>query len=188
MPNYGRGIGYTPNSLVNYELNGQHTPYPRWAAASTVTLTSQSMRVSYYTAPSSLLVTSVKTYTGSTAAAATPTLCRIGLYSVGSDGGLTGLLASTANDTTLWATTHTKYTKAFSAQYQLTAGTRYAIGVLCVTGATAPTLPACNTSSAGTAGDLPVFATAIGSQSDLPASVAIGSLAFSTTPPYFELV
>ncbi len=78
-------------------------------------------------------------YTSTTAAGATPTLVRYGLYEANASGDLT-LRASTANDTALLAAADTRYFKAFSASWQIKAGRRYAISILVVTAAAAPTL------------------------------------------------
>lgn len=178
-------------SVLNNQFTSEggdiHSPFPRWACSSTNTLSNQSVRLSFYTAPDDMTVTSVVTYTHTTAAAATPTLCRIGLYTVAANGDIT-LAASTANDTALWGTISTKYSKALSTPYAVTAGSRYAIGLLCVTGATAPIVSAAVTSSSALADRSPRLAASVGSQADLPASVVNASLTVSGSAIYFELV
>jgi hypothetical protein len=76
---------------------------------------------------------------GSTAAGATPTLVRLGVYSVDANN-LHTLVASTPNDTALLATAQTAYTKALSAPWSKVAGERYCIGIIVVTAAAAPSV------------------------------------------------
>lgn len=170
---------------VNSVLSSGEATMPRGEVQSNVTLTSGTVRLSYFTATKTETVNNIKGYTASTAAGATPTLCRLGLYSVDSSGNLT-LVASCANDTTLFAATTTAYTKALSTPYLKVAGQRYAIGAIVVTGAAAPTTPASFFSGPGsemtTTG--PTEAAAFAGQSDLPASIPVGSLGTSSQKLY----
>lgn len=165
------------------EITTGVTTMPRSAAVSNVaaTLASQSFRLAYFTAVRSFTSTQCVTISGQTAAGATPTLCRVGLYSIAADGAGT-LIASIANDTTLWATINTSYTRAWSASAAVTAGTRYAVGVLCVTGATPPVLSGhafMSTAATGgvEAGRAPRITGSIAAQADLPASFTGASVA-----------
>ena len=112
------------------------------------------------------------------------TLARMGLYTIASNGDAT-LVARTASDTTLFNSSTTLYTRAFStvggypATYKLQAGSLYAIGVICVgtsggnyqssliLGASTVT----GTLMAGT----PRLCGNLNSQADLPTSIASGS-------------
>lgn len=151
---------------------------------SAVTLSNQAMRTTYFTARSSFTSTQVRTFSGSTAAGATPTLCRVGLYIAQADGTLSSLAASIVNDTTLWASTTTAYDRSWSSPVAIVRGQRYGISCLCVTGATAPTMPGTNVIMGGSyAAETirsPALASSIASQADLPASVAVGSLSGNT--------
>ena len=71
--------------------------------------------------------TQVLVRTGSTACAATPTTCKIGLYTV-DDPSTMNLtrVAVTANDTTLFAATNSDYTRSWAASTTKVAGTLYA--------------------------------------------------------------
>ena len=132
------------------------------------------MRISFFTARKSRQSTAIRVVTGSTPAAATPTLCRLGLYSVAPNGGLT-LVASTPNDTTLFAVAGTAYTKAWSAPVEIAAGQRYAIGFLVVSAAATPTF----TGAAAVAADsnlAPRTGASLGGQADLPATATDASL------------
>lgn len=104
------------------------------------TNTTGTMRLTYFTARKTETITQVKTFTGGTAAAATPTICRIGIFSVAANGDIT-LVASTTNDTALWATTNTAYTKSLTASWSKVAGQRYCWGPIIVSAAATPTFP-----------------------------------------------
>lgn len=162
-------------------------PFPRAAGlASQNTTASQRMWVTYFTAYRAVSIATMAVCTAGTPAAATPTLIRYGLYTAGTNGALTALVASTANDTTLLASGNTLYGKALSASYTTIPGQRYAAAFLCVTGATVPTLQ-------GASGAATLFALAprvaayVGSQADLPASVAAGSLTDTGSAMWFGL-
>lgn len=92
--------------------------------------------------PVNTLTVSQITMINNTTASSGLTLCRMGLYSF--DETTATLVAQTASDTTLFNSSATAYTRSFStaggypATYQLVAGTRYALGFICV-GTTMPT-------------------------------------------------
>jgi len=134
---------------------------------------SGSMRGTQFVARKSETVTQVRVYTNTTAAAATPTLCRIGLYSVASNGDHT-LIASTPNDTTLFAAASTGYTKSFSVSVAVVAGQRYSLCYLVVSGAATPTF--IGIPGAIEMGAAPSHVTRIDAQTDLPSTIAAGSL------------
>lgn len=145
------------------------------------------LRLTYFTANKSLTAANVKTVSGATAAGATPTLCRVGIYTVADNGDVT-LVASTPNTTSLWAGIGTEYTTALSAPYDIIAGQRYALGVIVVTAAAAPTLTGSTFSQSSYLDDAPRLTSAIGSQTDLPASVAVGSLVANGNRTYAEIL
>lgn len=100
-------------------------------------MASGGMRLGYFTARKAETTTQVRVITGGTAAAATPTLCRIGLYQIAANGD-GALVAATANDTSLFAAGNTTYTRSWTASHAKAAGTRYAVGILVVSGAALP--------------------------------------------------
>lgn len=168
---YGNGLtGVETTSRQNCGLNNVPT------------MTSGVLRFAYFTPPATTVVSKCVTSTGGTAAGATPTLCRVGLYSVAANGDLT-LVASMANDTTMWASTNTEYEKNLSASYTVVGGQRYAAAALCVTGTTPPNLFGAVPSHGASAvfARAPRLAAIVNSQTDLPASVSVGSLSNSTT-------
>jgi hypothetical protein len=136
----------------------------------------QSLRLTYFTARKTETITQVRVITGTTAAAATPTLVRFGIYSVAANGDI-ALIASTPNDTTLLAAVTTAYTKALSVSVGLVAGTRYAFGILVVSAVAMPSYPCLFTNLLNTEfGQAPRVCALVGSQTDLPASVVNASI------------
>lgn len=166
------------------------TTMPRDLAVSTGSSQStQTLRLSLFTAPIALTVANVGIVAGGTAAGATPTLIRVGLYTVSSTLALT-LVASTPNDTALLAVASTRYTKALSASYTFVVGQRYAAGILVVTGATAPTVSGNGALVAGSIALAPQMGASIFAQADLPASVIAATVVSgaSNNRPYVEFL
>lgn len=169
-----------PNEGIQGNSVGLETMARMPGLASQNTTSSQRLWLTYFTAYQAFTINTIAVCTAGTPAGATPTLIRYGLYTASTDGALTGLVASTANDTTLLASGNTLYPKATSASYTTVIGQRYAGAFLCVTGATVPTLQ-------GASGAATLFALAprvaayVGSQADLPSTVAVGSLTSTGT-------
>lgn len=154
---------------------------------SSMTMFSQAMRLAFFTARKTEPIASVRMMTHNTAAGATPSLVRVGIYSVAANGDLT-LVASTPNDTALLAAANTVYTKALSSSFSKVAGVRYAVGLLVVTTATAPTVPGSVLTLVGSEMGLAPRIAGTSSNADLPSSVTNGSLSASGNTPYFALV
>lgn len=173
------GAGIDGNAISGVES------FPRWACGTfTVGLgASGTARFVYWTQAMTRTISTLVTASGGTAAAATPTLCRIGLYAVAPNGDLT-LVARCASDTAMYAGTQTEYARAlataggYPASYTLLAGQRYAGAVLVTSGTTMPTLT-------GTAGltalisRAPKIAAAKTGETDLAASYTDASLVSS---------
>lgn len=169
------------------EITSGQSTMPRGMAQSSAQVTSTGLlRLTYFSAIKSFTVASLVVVSGGTAAAATPTLVRLGLYSVASDGAGT-LIGSTPNDTTMLANINTRYTKALSAPVAVTRAARYAVGLLVVTGATAPTVFGGGTDSA-TMLIAPRLTGAVAGQTDLPASFTNAGAGASGSRHYFELL
>lgn len=180
----------TAQMAQNLLTTGEETLSREMADSTAVSSsTSGSLRLTYFTARKSETITQVRLYSGGTAAGATPTLCRIGLYTVAANGSLTALVASTTNDTALFAAANTAYTKSWSSSYAKVAGQRYALGVLVVSGAAMPTFLGRVLGSAAEASTIaPILSASVSGQSDLPASVALGSLGTSGNRIYAALL
>lgn len=169
--------------------NGIEVPGNRaWGARTNFSTTSQALRLTNFDCPRDMLVSTVNVATDATAAGATPTLIRYGIYSVDPLQNIT-LIAATPNDTSMLAATTTGYPKALSTPVQLAAGQRYAMAFLIVTGAAAPSLRAPDPINISVQ-DSAVSSwpgAQLASQTDLPASVAVGSLSATGTCIYFYL-
>jgi len=116
---------------------------PRLHCANTFQgLTSGIIFWTFFTPQKTITVDRITMATGSTASASL-TLARMGLYTF--DETTATLVARTASDTTLFNATSSAFTKIFDtansypASYQLVAGTRYGVAVIC-TGTTMPTM------------------------------------------------
>jgi hypothetical protein len=178
------------NNGLDVLASGEETLSAEFIAVSTISLSSQSLRLTYFTARRSETTTQVRVPSGGTAAAATPTLARIGLYLIATDGGAT-LVASTTTDTALFAAANTTYTKSWSTPYAKVAGLRYALGVLVVTGVAAPTLNGTGiaTTPMGAALALsPRRAAQLAGQADLPSTYTDASLAATGTRFYAQVL
>lgn len=123
------------------------------------------------TAANAVACTKIKTHTSYTAAAATPTLCRMGLYTIDSSGNGT-LVAACASDTTLWAATDTTYSRALASpsSYTPVPGQRYAFALLCVSGVAVPKFMGVTYGGNDVMDDAPRVAGRITGQTDLPAT------------------
>lgn len=158
------------------------------ASFATPTLSTGVLNTTHFTARKTETSTQVRMYTAGTAAAATPSLCRIGLYRWDLDP-VTGvrsatLIASTANDTALFAAAFTGYTRSWSAPVAVTAGQRYVLGVLVVTAAAAPTMVGQAMVGGVEAAVTPRLSGLVGGLSDLPATYLESSLAGAATRCY----
>ena len=164
---------------------GESTIPRRLCSSTNVGSGSGNCRLTYFTARKTETITQVRTLSGSQAAA-TSTLCRIGIYSVDGSGNLT-LIASTPNDTALWAATNTAYTKSLSASFTKTRGNRYAVGIIFV-GTTAPQLHGIITGLASENLAAPTLNAFTSGNSDLPSTIAVGSLTGTTAQAYTVLL
>jgi hypothetical protein len=158
---------------------GQMVPNRDLLASAAVSHAAGTLALSFFTADKTETITRVTAYTGTVAAGATPTLCRYGIYEIDANGNGT-LVASTANDTTLFAAANTAYPKLLTAAFQKVAGKRYATGLLVATAATMPTFhgPSSPTTAVMSTVALlaPMTIARLVSLADLPASFTAASL------------
>jgi hypothetical protein len=164
---------------------GESTMDRREATATGSTLSSGIVRLSYFTARKTELVANLRTITG-TMAAAGATLCKVGVYLVATNGDLT-LVASTANDTSMWSAANTRYAKALTAPFTKKRGQRYAIGCLAVGVTTAPNVHGQSSLHAEETGEPPRLCGIISGQTDLPPAIAAGRISNSTIQVYAAL-
>jgi len=145
------------------------------------------LSLNFFTAYEDMTVTSLRSYTGNTAAGATPTLCKMGLYQVNSDNSLT-LLAATASDTSMWSAAFTTYTRALTASVNVVKGQRYAFALLITTAAALPTWPTRTVSTMAGGVMTPRLYGQVSGQTDIPASVASASINNGTANRYGMLI
>jgi len=182
--------GMTDYITANQLLVGEET-FPRlFTRDNTLAAVSQQVRLTHFTARKTESITQIRFATGNTPAGATPTLVRVGVYSVaGTDGmGDLTLVASTPNDTTLLSSANTRYTKALSSSWNKIAGQRYAIGILIVTAAAAPTYVTMQQQAQADLFDqAPRMNSARNTQSDLPGSILATNLVQVNGMIYFAM-
>jgi hypothetical protein len=153
--------------------------------SSSTTGNSQRLQLTAFTCKQTGTVSQIRVWTGATAAGATPTLCRMGVYQVVPGAATWSLIASIANDTSLFAAANTTYTRSFTTPFTKVAGTRYAVAILVVTAAALPNWlsPASTTVTAYCTDNWlldPMTAGLVGSQADLPATVTVSGITVST--------
>ncbi len=185
-------------SLDNDALSTRVYPLPKTVSVSgsAPTMTSQLLHVVFWRQPTTKSVNRIATYTRATAAAATPSVCRMGLfgitYDMAAETFTASRLAMTNNrNTTLWAGTFTQYEEEFSASetVSLTGGQIYGAAALCVTGGAAPALYGSAGAQGGPASTHPFPGVIITGQADIPASFtqATSGLSGNTLAPWFML-
>jgi hypothetical protein len=126
----------TSNFNSNKLASGQ-AAYHRDSIWGSAQMVSQRLVVVTFTAEKIFTAANIKTVTGATAAAGATT-AKVGFVQVNSDDTLT-LLGKSANDTALWGTANTAYTKALDLSTATVRGQRYGIAFL-FDGTTPPSL------------------------------------------------
>ncbi len=174
----GRGFGVTarPAERGNGAASTGGVESLARTGLSEVDSPSGQLSLAYVTAAVTSSVTKLMVASGSVAAAGV-TLARLGLFTAAADGSVT-LVARTAVQTGLGAATFTPYeyalatTGGYPASYTVTAGQRYAIGLLQV--ATTPMkVQGAYVLDPATP---PVMARIVAAQTDIAASYAAGAL------------
>lgn len=173
--------GQNDAALTNGEVTN------RRPTSSSVALISGTLHLTYFTANRNTPVSTVEMNTGGVAAGATPTLCRLGIYSVGPNGDL-ALVASTANDTTLFGSTFATAVKQLTAPWAPAPGQRYAFGVLMVSVAALPQFYGDANLPGGGAAKGPRLTGQVAGLADLPVMVPARSVATSSTALYAAIV
>lgn len=171
------------------DLAAGATSMDRRYASQSPTTASGTIRFAYFTAARAETIANIAMCTSGTAAGATPTLCRMGVYSVAANGDLT-LVGACTNDTSLFATINTRYVRSLSASYPAVLGQRYAIAVLVVTGAATPTFvgSAPNAALATSFATAPRVSATLAGQTDLASPITSGSLSSTTNAVYGEVL
>ena len=102
---------------------GEYVPDRSLGIITAPTVASGTVTFNYFTAAQTEVVSTITAWTSATQAAATPTVCRMGVFSVAANGDLTPV-GVTPNDTTLFLTANTAYAKNLSASFTKVAGQR----------------------------------------------------------------
>ena len=184
-------LGYRTDPLAGDALTSGVTNQPRGSGITThIATVSGVVYFSYFRVPAAFTAANIKMYSGSTAAGATPTLVKFGLYSVAANGDLTRI-AQTASDTAIFASGSTAYTRALAASVALAPGTTYASALLITTGAALPTVLSASAVTLGSTGAAlavaPRLSSSFAAQTDLADTVAAGSLANATQRYFAEI-
>lgn len=164
---------------------GEEVMGRRYIASVGVTIATGVLQLSYFTARKTEVTTQARVVTGGTAAAATPTICRFGLYSIAANGD-GALVASIVNDTTLFAATSTAYTRSWSSSYTKLAGQRYALGLIVVSGVAVPSFMGVllGTGPSTESSIAPRITSRLTAQTDLPSTFTDASLLSTATNIY----
>ena len=168
---------YQAGAIDPYQASGTIDVVSRVNSVNNFTITPGTVFFTCFTPSASVTVSQLSVATGSGAAMSGATLVRLGLYTFNDSSATATLVAQTANDTSIFASSNTLYTRSFSATggypatYALQAGQRYAIGIIVVTYNTGngPAVAGANTNGFVT-NMLPYMARQKLTQTDLPAS------------------
>jgi hypothetical protein len=178
------GIVVRPSSVPYLDGNlltvGEET-FSRDLIISNMGMISGSMYLTYFTSRKSEVTTQVRTLSGS--GAATPTLTRVGLFSIDASGDGTRVAVTDAADTTLWASASTVYTRSWLSSYTKAAGRRYAAAFL-FTGGTPPQLRGVSIVLGSEPGATERITGLIAGQTDIPASFSAASVAITGVRAY----
>lgn len=170
--------------------SGIETTIDRTDITSTPALATGLATYTYFTSTVAGTFTKLRSVTGGTAAAATPSLNKMALYSVAANGDMTRK-AITAHAATTWDTINTRYDIATVASYTVAVGERLAFAILCVTAGAAPTLlgrTLSGTAVGAEAAVQPRISAQLAGQSDLGATVLDSAVASSVNLFYGALI
>jgi len=168
---------YQAGAIDPYQAFGTIDVVSRVNSVNNFTITPGTVFFTCFTPSATVTVSQLSVATGSGAAMSGATLVRLGLYTFNDSTATATLVAQTANDTSIFASSSTLYTRSFSATggypatYTLQAGQRYAVGIIVVTYNTGngPAVAGANTNGFVT-NMLPYMARQKITQADLPAS------------------
>lgn len=183
-------LGAAPKQYADYgsyALTTGEAMFPRVLGVTAGgALTSGTVYLVYFTPNKTESINNIKVNCVS-AAAATPTLCRMGIYSEDGSGNLTQLVI-TASTATMFSSAGF-LTVGLTSTWSKTAGVRYACGLIVVSSFAMPTfygLAAANAAAVGTMwGTSPRIFGVMAGQTDLPASIAVGSIINAAPRPFY---
>jgi hypothetical protein len=146
-----------------------------------------SARMKFFQAEKTEVITQVKSYCGGQAMVGA-TLAKMGVFELNPSTGDVALLASTANDTSLWAAPNTAYVRPFVASFTKKRGSWYGAAPLHVGATQLPTFAGQNTSIAAEAGQAPRIGAVIAAPADFPSNVLAASVNDNSQWPYMVLL
>jgi hypothetical protein len=153
--------------------------------------TSGTILLTYRRAQKTETITKLSMASG-TAAGATPTLVKFGVYSVDELTGDLTRVAITASDTATFSTANTSYELALTSSWTKTKGTLYAYAVLVVSTASLPTIVGNSHFSSTPVNAIlalsPRITAAVSAQTDLPSSITAASLSNSNRALFTQAV
>lgn len=171
------------DSVYANKVNSGMDTFPRDGIFGNSVIVSQRLNLTYFTCDKIFTASQMRTITGTVAAGATPTTCKMGLYQVNADNSLT-LLAKTANNTALWAATNTVYTEPFEAAgtVAMVRNQRYAFAILIDTAAATPNFQGQAWSNGNIGTYTPRLVAEVTGQTDIPSSLAAPTGVASNRP------
>ena len=174
-----------PGSYAAEKLTSGEALFSRAITVNEIGLVSGRLHLTYWTAVTTGTADHVLTATGATAAA-TVTYAAVGLYAVNADGSLS-LAGQTADlHASLWGLTFANYNSVLAAAFPRSAGSRYAMGLLCV-GTTMPTIVGADPYGAFT-NVAPTMSSYLDGLSVLPQSVTAAQVASGGDHLLYEAV
>jgi len=182
VPNQNLQFSYSDQEYL-FDGGGESVQPRVCHSVNGVAAVTQSLRLVGFLCKRTEPVNTIAFITGTTAAAATPTLVRYGLWERSSGRDFYSLVASTPNDLALLAAANTKYPKNVSTPYIKQQGLEYLAGCLVVSAAAMPTFHQ-NGLIATTVGATelltsPVRCANLAAQTDLPAIITTSALVVS---------
>ena len=148
----------------------------------------QVLYLSYVTSPKVFTAANHAMYSSATAAAATPTTVKFGLFTVAANGDLTRV-AITANQTSTFVVPNTRYPWPYLASVGIVPGQVYASGWLIDSAVAMPTVigPTALTPTATAWSQAPKLNGVITAQTDIAATYTAGQVAASALRHYAEI-
>lgn len=171
-------------AILGSQLSIGWPTFQRDVENSSFAMTTQGLRLAFFTAQKPGNTSGVRLYSAGTAAGATPTIVRVGLWTSNIAGDGIAQVAATVNNTGLLAALNTEYNQAWAAPYTMVLGQRYALGLLVVSAAAMPAVPSNATVMIPESAKAPMISALLPGQTNLPATWLAAALTQSTNRPY----
>jgi hypothetical protein len=181
MSSSGKNVTPYPGALA---VGDSTLPRTSIAGASAA-IPNNSLRLTYFTATRTEVITQVSCPNAAVSAGAT--LQRIGIYQEMPDGSV-ALVASTASDVNMWTIAVSEYATALQAAFTKVQGVRYAVGMLIVGATSSPTFFGNSSLLNFTMARAPRLSALVNGVNDLPDTISTGALSVSQGLTYFQLI